>query len=64
MRGGPGCGGRKAEMATESQLCFVLLPNGKARMDKKGLVIKVPEREGIKTHYQVVTLPIAQQMTQ
>lgn len=32
-----------------------LLPNGKERIGKKGLVIKVTEREGIKTHNQVFT---------
>lgn len=55
MKGGQRCGGRNAKMVTELQLYFALLPNGKRRIYKKGLVIKLAEREGIKTHNEVVT---------
>lgn len=47
MKGGQECGGRTAKMVTELQLCFALLPNGKRRIDKKGLVIKLAKREVI-----------------
>lgn len=36
MKGGEGCDDRNSEMAIELQLCFVLLPSGKGRMNKRG----------------------------
>lgn len=41
MKGGQECGGRTAKMVTELQLYFALLPNGKRRIDKKGVGYKV-----------------------
>lgn len=55
MKGGEGCDDRKTEMAIELQLCFVLLPNGKRKMNKRGWY-KCSLRRGNKDSDQVVTL--------
>lgn len=46
MKGGQECDGRNSEMVTELQLCFVLLPNGQGRMNKRSwLQRQLKERE-------------------